>query len=73
MRQNERESIDNGTRQDRRRFLKTTSATAGMAFAGSTLPLFAKQSTGANGRIGVGFIGTGARSRSRFVGRPRTR
>jgi predicted dehydrogenase len=64
MQQNERESIDGGTCPDRRRFLKTTSATAGMAFAGSTLPLFAKQNAGTNGRIGVGFIGTGARSRA---------
>ena len=64
MQRNNRETTDCETRQDRRRFLKTTSATAGMAFAGSTLPLYAKQTAGANDRIGVGFIGTGARSRA---------
>ncbi len=64
MRQNDRETTDVPVRSDRRRFLKTTSATAGMAIAGSTLPLFAKQAAGANDRIGVGFIGTGGRSRA---------
>ena len=64
MRHNEQVTIDQHCISNRRRFLKTTSATAGLAVTGSALPLLAKQTKGANDRIGVGFIGTGARSRA---------
>lgn len=55
-------NVANSDCPDRRRFLKTTTASAGLAVAGSTLPVFAGKNTGPNDRIGVGFIGTGSRS-----------
>jgi predicted dehydrogenase len=50
----------------RREFLKTTAATAATAAAGALAPRFtiaAERAKGANDRIGVGFIGFGARGK----------
>jgi len=54
---------DQPTAGTRRSFLRTAAATAGAAAAfAPKFSILAQQAQGANGRIGVGFIGTGGRA-----------
>lgn len=64
MRKNEHVATASEIRSNRRRFLKTTSATASLAIASSPFTLLGAEAKGANERVGVGFIGTGGRSRA---------
>ena len=59
--ENARESSTSGT--NRRQFIRTAGATVGaaMAYVAPRTAVLGQQSTGANERIGVGFIGTGGR------------